>query len=991
MRRSSIHVTALALVALALAGCSSQGQGGTGSVRVSVAAGALGAGVSGVWVRFTSTTTAQAIQGWTTQVNGAWTTTFQSVPVGTYDVYAKAVDASGTVLYETPAPYPGGPITVTAQGATSVTLVLQQKTTAPPPANNAPYFVSLYANQQQVAPGSAVQLAATAADPDVGDSLTFAWSAQGGAGTFGAPSSTATTSTVTWTPPAGTGAFLLTCQVTDSHGASALLSITITVSAGAASGSVAVVAVVNAAPAVQGITLANGPAAVGKALSLGATATDADGDPMTFAWSVASCAGAFGGQTDSAGASAVTFTPSSQPAGGACVVTVTASDGRGGTGSASLGVTFQGGATGSAPQLYLNVSKVDLANGDRVEIQAVPIDNGAHPGWSYAWSDGLAGGAGGTFTAKTDLATDGSDQWYAPATCALLGSNEVRVAPAVTVTDAATGLASSIAVPVTIHCPPPWKFGVISDTQWLSMPYVKLDGTLSTTSIADDGWNPGTCAVDIIDQVNQQFIDQGVKLVVAVGDLTDSASTFNMDVRAVYTQALYGAGIGFFPLRGNHDSSDLAEFEYVFPQTQSGLQNATPAAAFLNGSTHPDVANVPVTPVSGTTFTVGQSFDSSAEAGTVGRTYSFDYGNARFVLLDQFNGPSSGGNLPASTMAWMAGRLGAKPAGAHGFVFGHKGIITENHKDNLFSSSSPGANIPDMDTFIGILAGNGVRIYAGGHDHMHDLSKIRNSSGSASVTELVAASDSSKFYIPQTTPNDPDGRQTILAQQLDTIGYYVYTVDGPKATVEYYAADIPVMNASPTEDIVVIHAAPGGGTLRSSGGLVFTRRQRFGYGLNGKEFVVAPGAPYTVVQDRFAGTTAAILEGANGNSRKDFAKRPFSNAIDTGWSVRTGAVASDVFTLWGLATPGITSDAADTVAVSLSYDPAAFSDADVAAHAFGVAVKDGFGHWVNAGTGAGTIGAYVPGSALGAWGVDPGTHQAWVVVNAAADFAVARF
>ena len=61
---------------------------------------------------------------------------------------------------------------------------------------------------------------------------------------------------------------------------------------------------------------------------------------------------------------------------------MTASDGRGGTCSASLGVTFQGGATGSAPQLYVNVSKVSVSNGDRIELQAVPVDNGTHPGWT---------------------------------------------------------------------------------------------------------------------------------------------------------------------------------------------------------------------------------------------------------------------------------------------------------------------------------------------------------------------------------------------------------------------------------------------------------------------------------------------------------------------------------------------------------------------------------------------------------------------------------
>jgi hypothetical protein len=48
----------------------------------------------------------------------------------------------------------------------------------------------------------------------------------------------------------------------------------------------------------------------------------------------------------------------------------------------------------------------------------------------------------------------------------------------------------------------PWKFGVMADTQWTG---------------ADDGRNPSTCAVDIINQVNRRFIEERVKLVVAVG------------------------------------------------------------------------------------------------------------------------------------------------------------------------------------------------------------------------------------------------------------------------------------------------------------------------------------------------------------------------------------------------------------------------------------------------------------------------------------------
>lgn len=54
-----------------------------------------------------------------------------------------------------------------------------------------------------------------------------------------------------------------------------------------------------------------------------------------------------------------------------------------------------------------------------------------------------------------------------------------------------------------------WSFGVISDTQW---------------TVPADGYNPNTSALNIVKQVNEQFIKAGVKLVVAVGDTVDVGS-----------------------------------------------------------------------------------------------------------------------------------------------------------------------------------------------------------------------------------------------------------------------------------------------------------------------------------------------------------------------------------------------------------------------------------------------------------------------------------
>jgi len=139
-----------------------------------------------------------------------------------------------------------------------------------------------------------------------------------------------------------------------------------------------------------------------------------------------------------------------------------------------------------------------------------------------------------------------------------------------------------------------FSFGVMSDTQWKAN---------------IDGKNPNTVAVGIIGQLNQEFIRGGVKFVIQVGDLTDNGSAAAMQTRADAAQALYVAGVGFFPLRGNHESSGAAalQFQTLYPQSQGTGDHLAGATGF-----------------------------TSPMQTLAGLSYAFDYGNARFVLLDQF-------------------------------------------------------------------------------------------------------------------------------------------------------------------------------------------------------------------------------------------------------------------------------------------------------------------------------------------------------------------
>lgn len=77
-----------------------------------------------------------------------------------------------------------------------------------------------------------------------------------------------------------------------------------------------------------------------------------------------------------------------------------------------------------------------------------------------------------------------------------------------------TMLISATSVPAA-----PWKFGVMADTQWKTSP---------------DGKNPNTVAVGVINHLNQEFINHGVKFVIQTGDLTEYGSNLELDTHATF-------------------------------------------------------------------------------------------------------------------------------------------------------------------------------------------------------------------------------------------------------------------------------------------------------------------------------------------------------------------------------------------------------------------------------------------------------------------------
>lgn len=499
----------------------------------------------------------------------------------------------------------------------------------------------------------------------------------------------------------------------------------------------------------------------------------------------------------------------------------------------------------------------------------------------------------------------------------------------------------------------PWKFGVMADTQWGN----------------SNGINAGTCAVGVINALNQEFIAHGCRFVVQVGDLVDVEGEItgdwfhwhwksNLDARAHAAQALYDAGIGFYPVRGNHEATQQSAESMVdlFPQTRGNGNNFLGVDA-VHGSNHSQLQ---------------------------GLSYAIDCENVRIILIDQFirlNGLSLNiNNNVVDQVGWVQGLLENRPSDMHAFVMAHKNLVGQSHDDCILGSG-PGDNSSERNQLIGAMQATNAAYYMGGHDHMHHRSIVRSPDNTAAAEQIICASCSHKFY----SPGENYGRETPVSQELYTIGYYIITVDGPCLTVDFYSSS---------------HGQNYGDTnLSTTPTLDFFHRESFGTSLNGSSYKIDHGQYYDAVNENFEGTTAKIIAGANGNTETDKVGRQMTKHVKTGWKTRPMDAASAVFYLWGmndnLAMRGSASQplpqsdepqAGDPYTLSMSYNPELVSLRALRRGAFGIKARTESGDWVNAvdlNSSGYTKFHYGPysGQSLGAYGVDPRTETVWAVVD----------
>ena len=152
-------------------------------------------------------------------------------------------------------------LAITAIAVATVLFLASSCTTS---ANNQPVITSLESDAKGVVPSGSVQVLCTASDPD-GDELSYDWSASAGeidgAGNM-----------VTWVAPASEGSYSVAVEVTDGRGGQVMDYVAIAVRA-------------NNPPAIVSLTVDTEWTAPSGGVQVTCTASDLDGDGLSYDWS----------------------------------------------------------------------------------------------------------------------------------------------------------------------------------------------------------------------------------------------------------------------------------------------------------------------------------------------------------------------------------------------------------------------------------------------------------------------------------------------------------------------------------------------------------------------------------------------------------------------------------------------------------------------------------------------------------------------------------
>jgi hypothetical protein len=210
----------------------------------------------------------------------------------------------------------------------------------------------------------------------------------------------------------------------------------------------------------------------------------------------------------------------------------------------------------------------------------------------------------------------------------------------------------------------PWRFIAVGDSRG-----------------SDNGVN-----TPILTEIATQIINQNAEFVVFPGDLVEGyVDQVTLQSQLMHwrdiMQPVYNAGIGVYPVRGNHDVGS--------PGGTTAWNNV---------------------------FSGAYALPQNGPTGEKNLTYSFAHKNVFVAGLDEYV------NVDKVNQTWLNGQFGANDK-AHVFAFGHVPAFQANHTDCLDDYPT------NRNAFWTSLKNEGGRTYFCGHDHFYDHARIDDGDG----------------------------------------------------------------------------------------------------------------------------------------------------------------------------------------------------------------------------------------------------------------------
>lgn len=200
---------------------------------------------------------------------------------------------------------------------------------------------------------------------------------------------------------------------------------------------------------------------------------------------------------------------------------------------------------------------------------------------------------------------------------------------------------------------------------------------------------------------------------------------------------LKAAGIGVYPIRGNHEAD--------VPNNLSAWNKV---------------------------FSGGEALPANGPSGEMNLSYAFTLNNALFIGLDDYV------NLHRVNQGWLDAQLSANTR-PHVFVFGHEAAFKTRHDDILDDYPT------ERTAFWQSLTRAGARTYLCGHDHFADVARLDEGDGNAAndAYQVTVGSGGGDLFT-QYQYNGDNGPFTPIGvfHDASTYGYLLVELSGTSDT-----------------------------------------------------------------------------------------------------------------------------------------------------------------------------------------------------------------